>query len=186
MILDAAAVNAVSKIVSHQNDWLSYQFSRVQVDPYMLLDKIRSSDIESLSRAFMSSVHLPASVRQIDSRRLKRAADYWIELTAWGKKESLEAIPELQIGLEEFELLTDDIEKELQSFASWLKEKVSNGPILYEDVLGNDGKERVKRAFLVSYLCSSGVISIRYDPSTSKYVIVQSSGIPDNSVAVVL
>ncbi|MDG6940073.1 MAG: hypothetical protein JRN39_06710 [Nitrososphaerota archaeon] len=187
LVMDAMAVNAVSQVVAQQDEWLDYQLSRVQVDPALLREKIRAMDERALSAALRCSQHLPAGIKQLHSARLRAAADYWIELVRWGAHEGLPAPPMLQGETEALEPFGDDLVGELQAWRERVARKLESGPVTYEEALsGSTGKERLKAAYMTSFMCASGEITLRYDPVRSAYVVSRAQGVPDSSVAIAL
>ncbi len=188
LVKDARAINSVSKIVHMQDRWLSDRLKSLGVSQERLKERLYRLDLQLLASCLYSSQHLPAAIRHISTSRLKIAADYWISLTGWGKSRKLGAIPDIaDEKLEELNLQPDNIERELNEVRLDLLSKLSKSGITYEDYLSKkEGKERVRLAYIISLLCASGEITVRFDPSVSKYLLVLGDGNPDSSVAIAI
>ncbi len=188
LVKDAKAINSVSKIVHMQDRWLSDKLKSLGVSQERLKERFYSLDLQVLASCLYSSQHFPAAIRHVSTSRLKIAADYWISLTGWGRSRKLGAIPNIaEEKLESLNLQSDNIERELNEVRLELLSKLSKSSIPYEDYLSKkEGKERVRLAYIISLLCATGEVTVRFDPSISKHLLVLGDGNPDSSVAIAI
>ena len=188
LVKDAKAINSVSKIVYMQDKWLTDRLRSRGVSQEMLKERLYRLDLQPLAACLYRSQHLPTAVMHLSTPRLKMAADYWISLLGWGKTGKLGPIPDItNEKLEELNLQLDDIERELNDVRLDLRAKLSTSNILYEEYLSQrEGKERLRLAYIISILCASGEVTVRFDPSISKYILTQGDGTPDSSVAIAI
>ncbi|MEM3684441.1 MAG: hypothetical protein QXX17_02925 [Conexivisphaerales archaeon] len=186
MVKDAVAVNSVSKIVYMQDKWLSDRLRGFGFGPEKIRERLIAMDVQVLASCLYESQHLPVAIRHISTERLKGAADYWVSLTGWGRGSKLGPLKDLgEEGLESLELGIDDIEQELKRVREELGARLSSSPVPYEEYLkAKQGKDRIRLAYIISVLCSSGEITIRFDPSIARYIILKGDGLPDSSVAI--
>ncbi|MEM0118548.1 MAG: hypothetical protein QXV32_08870 [Conexivisphaerales archaeon] len=189
LVKDAAAVNSVSKIVYMQDRWLSDRLKGFAFGPEKVKERLMAMDVQVLAACLYESQHLPVAVRHISTQRLSSAADYWVSLSGWGKGSKLGPLQDAGAEkLESLELGIDDIEEELKTVKEELETKLSSqssSPIPYDDYIRRkEGRDRIRLAYIISVLCSSGEFTIRFDPSAAKYMIVKGNGTPDSSVAI--
>lgn len=186
MISDARAINSISNVVYMQDRWVSEHLLGLRVHPEIVEQKLKTLSKEAIADCLYSSQHLPCAVRHISTLRLKDAADYWIALMGWGKKASLGSLPEIK--REDVEILNlniQDLEKEIEDMRRKLKNILNGKPVPYTYFLeGLSGKERLRVSYLISLLCARGEVTIRFDPSSSAYVIIENGGVPDSSVGI--
>lgn len=183
---DARALNSVSEVVQIQDQWIGRQLSTLQVDPALVEGKVKQLSLRSLAYVLFMSHHPPVGVRQVSTKRLLEAADYWIQLQGWGRKPGLPANqPAEQASLQTLEFSAEDIEKEVTRTSEYVLQLVSEGPVPYERVLGDlRGEERIKRSYIISLICAQGLVTLRYDPTLGSYVVQKAVGPPDSSVAI--
>jgi hypothetical protein len=75
----------------------------------------------------------------------------------------------------------------LRSTSILLNRRLAEGPLLFREFAGSfQGAERLKETYSLAHLCMRGVFALRYDPSTSDYLITGAEGSVDRSVAVSL
>jgi hypothetical protein len=189
LVADAQAINAVSKVVGLQDEWLSFQLTTFQVDPGLLTSKLASLSISDIAGALGEAHHPPVSERLMPTSRLLEAADYWVQLYGWG---SLSRLGPLGLGdqLTDYESIRMDpreLESRLQSTFVKLSRLLAEGPLHFKDFVGGfDGAEKLKETYSLAHLCMRGAFALRYDPSTSDYLITGAEGPVDRSVAISL
>ncbi|MDG6933882.1 MAG: hypothetical protein JRN68_04225 [Nitrososphaerota archaeon] len=182
---DAKALGSVSEVVQMQDTWIGKQLSGLQVDPALLLDRVKRLGLRSLAASLYSSQHLPVGVKQVATKRLLEAAEYWIQLSGWGGRLSLPSNQMGELLTETLELTPEDLEQEVKDMSESVLQSVAEGPVAYDALLGQStGAERLKRAFVLSLICARGAVTLRYDPLLGKYVVQRAEGTPDSSVAI--
>jgi hypothetical protein len=187
LLADAKAVNAVSKIVELQDEWLSFQLTTFQVDPGLLASKIAELGVSAIADAIGGSHHPPAAVRLIPTPRLLEAADYWVQLYGWGSLPRLGPLASAEDGSQYESLRMDrqELEGMIRSTFASVTRRLAEGPLSFKEFLGDfRGAERLRAAYSLAYLCMRGAFSLRYDPSSSDYLITEAEGDTDRSVAV--
>jgi len=188
LLADAQAVNAVSKVVGLQDEWLSFQLTTFQVDPGLLMSKMASLSISSIADALGLSHHPPASVKLMPTARLLEAADYWVQLYGWGSLPRLGplALDEGQV-YESLRMDPKELENLLQATYARLSRRLLEGPLPFREFAeGFKGPERLRETYSLAHLCMRGAFALRYDPSSSDYLITGAEGSVDHSVAVAL
>jgi hypothetical protein len=189
LLADAHAINAVSKIVGLQDEWLSFQLTTFQVDPGLLASKLAALSVSDIAAALGEAHHPPASERLMPTSRLLEAADYWVQLYGWG---SLGRLGPLGLGDEgtDYESIMMDpqeLEGRLQSTFVTVSRRLGEGPFHFKEFVGGfQGAEKLRETYSLAHLCMRGTFALRYDPSTSDYLITNAEGNVDRSVAISL
>jgi hypothetical protein len=189
MLADARAVNAVSKIVGLQDEWLSFQLTTFHVDPGLLMSKIGSLRPSSMADALGESHHPAAAVKLMPTPRLLEAADYWVQLYGWGSLGRLSPISltEEETSYEYLKMDSQELESRMRSTLARVGRRLLEGPLPFKEFVGAfQGAERLRETYSLAHLCMRGAFSLRYDPSSSDYVITGAEGNVDRSVAISL
>ena len=190
MVADAQAVNAVSKIVSLQDQWLSFQLTSFQVDPDLLVSKVRATSLLRLAESISDAHHPISSIRQMPTARLLEAADYWVQLYGLGRAAEMGPLGAAVVDESAFESIRmepHELERRLEEMLAAVTRRLATGPLPYRAFLAEyDGATRLEKAYLLAHLCMRGAFTMRYDPSISDYVMQESEGSVEKSVAVSL
>jgi hypothetical protein len=189
MLLDSQAMNAVSKVVSIQDEWLSFQLTELHVDPDLLLSKLRSCGLSQLAASIGESHHPTATVKQMPMGRLLEAADYWVQLGGWGAAGDIGPLPEGtdESAFQDLRMSHEELEKRLSGALLELSDMVRRGPLRYRDYVGGaDGAKRLEKGYLLAHLCMRGAFTLKYDPASSDYLIMEAEGGADRSVALTI
>jgi hypothetical protein len=188
LLADARAINAVSKVVGLQDEWLSFQLTSFQVDPGLLTTKVKGLSVSRIAEALGEAHHPVTATKQMPTARLLEAADYWVQLYGWG---SLAGLAPLATGgdaqFESLQMDQQDLEKLLQATFVRVGRRLGEGPFHYREFVAElDRGERLRETYSFAHLCMRGAFSLRYDPSASDYLISPAEGNVDRSVAVSL
>lgn len=179
--LDGEAIYNLSTVVESQDRWVKFRSSRLFVDPIIVESRIKSISSRVLARIFVSCWTPIASIETLTIPSIDLAIDYWNRLkpikSRWGRlpKGSMEHLtlsPDeaSRLGLvydRKFEELLSSIEEQIRKLLASEGGRVEYSRVVY----GEDWVGTVTKAYLVSFLVSSGRIGMIYDPSTDRFYI---------------
>lgn len=182
--LDGEALYSLSMIVESQDRWIKFRSSRLFVDPIFIESRVKAVSSKMLARILVSCWTPTASIDTLTLPMLDLAIDYWNKLKPlkgrWGRfsrgsTEYLSFSPDeaSKLGLiydKGFDKLLSDIEDYVKHLLS-VKDRVE-----YSEVIGGSWVETVSKAYLISFLVSSGRLGLVYDPSTDRFYITSHSG----------
>jgi hypothetical protein len=189
LLADAQAINAVSKVVGLQDEWLTFQLTTFQVDPGLLTSKLMSLSVSDIAGALGEAHHPPAAAKLMPTSRLLEAADYWVQLYGWGSLARLGplALADQGTDYETIRMDPQELEGRLQSTFLRVSRRLTEGPLPFKEFAGDfQGAEKLKETYSLAHLCMRGAFALRYDPSTSDYLITAADGNVDRSVAISL
>lgn len=196
LLVDSEAILELSRLILLQDQWLKSRASSLYIDPLLIQLKVKLLAKESLSEAFIRSWHPVAQVDQVSPKGLERAFVYWRDLVPISERfkdqfgkygvgpGSVDYSELVSLGVftqQQFETLLKDLYDELL--------RKSNGEwIDYREFIGSDSFEsRVRRAYLLSFLISEGLASLRTEPLTGRIwtmALVKKAGGLVKSVAI--
>ncbi|MFQ5761873.1 MAG: hypothetical protein ACE5PO_02455 [Candidatus Bathyarchaeia archaeon] len=165
-LLDAQAVNSLSRVIKLQGDWVKYRSSDLYADPLLLELKLRTVPTEGLVSLFLKAWHPIVDLDLISPGRLKEAIVYWNTLQPFTQREAaypspdaLESSPLTREELERLGLMTDESFRNALR-ATWeelkLRTAEENRIDYWEFIQADTFKETVLRAYLTSYLITHG------------------------------
>jgi hypothetical protein len=189
LLADAQAINAVSKVVGLQDEWLTFQLTTFQVDPGLLTSKLMSLSVSDIAGALGEAHHPPAAAKLMPTSRLLEAADYWVQLYGWGSLGRLGPLGPADEGTayESIRMDPRELEGRLQSTFVRVSRRLAEGPLPFKEFVGDfQGAEKLRETYSLAHLCMRGAFALRYDPSTSDYLITGADGNVDRSVAISL
>jgi hypothetical protein len=169
LLLDAEAIEEISKIIELQGRWIKARSSSFFIDPLLIELKIKLLEPEKLANAFLASWHPICSMDRITSKRLKEGIDYWNRLLPLNERKKLFPFPlpskrilsikelvDLKIlSRRKFNEVLEKIYKELKE-----KGKVNYWNFVYEE----EFKDSIIKAYLTSYLVNEGKAGLEIDP----------------------
>lgn len=178
--LDGEALYGLSMVVESQDRWVRYRSSRLFIDPMLVESRVKSASSRMLARILVSCWTPIASIETLTQPALDLAVDYWNRLKPlkgrWGRfsKGSMEY---LSLSLDEASRLGLLYDKRFEELLSDIEDRVKQllsvkGRVEYSEVIGGESLiETVTKAYLLSFLVSSGRIGMIYDPSTDRFYI---------------
>ncbi|MFQ5998321.1 MAG: hypothetical protein ACE5KO_03355 [Candidatus Bathyarchaeia archaeon] len=179
-LLDAEAVNDLSKVIKLQGDWLKYRSSNLYVDPALIELKIRTMSIEEIAHAFVKAWHPIVELEMITPKRIKEALDYWNQLAPKNERElklSWKGSEGGKISEDELARLGFLSEKEFSEIMKslWfeLKQKTQGKKIHYWHFIRTSTyEETVRRAYLTSFLVTYGYARLEVNPIEEEITII--------------
>ena len=197
MLKDSEAMQQLVAIVKLQDQWIKHRASALYIDPLLLELKIQLISREELAESFAKCWHPIAQLDQLTPRGLEKAFIYWRELIPFSERTREQFKPgEMtgSIGLDELESLSiftkEEFEPRLNAITKELVEKCDGKEIDYRDFInGKDPEETALRGYLVAFVVTEGIATIRTDPLTEQIFISIIQGKPDSetkSVAIVV
>ena len=166
--LDGEIISLLAKVVREQEIWVKREASIAAVGKLLALLKVKALSERELAGELLESWHPIVDLQQVTFTELRAALSY-LEGREEFKLGGAEAvIPEpvtleLSVDMEEVIL---EVEEELSSLLAE-KERIP-----YRQVVGGRGKdEALLRAYALSYLATSGRITIVYDPFEEEHYI---------------
>ncbi len=182
LYLDLEAVLGLTSVILKQEEWIRYRSSLMFLDPLLVLLKIEKLDDKDLADVLRRSWRPIVEARGVSPLFLERAVEYWRTLPALEERK-LELIEENEstgtLSLSELAALGFASEEEFLSFLeseeNRLKKeaKKRGGEVPYWEFIGAiTFEETIKRAYLVSFLCSYGKATIRRDPLSGEMWLV--------------
>lgn len=187
MVVDAEAINLISKIIKRQEEWVKDKATSTCIDPLLIELKVRLLSLEQVASCLARSWHPVVEIDQVFPNALIESMDYFNLLIPYNER-ILEEFgePTFPIKINEQDLMKlrvltqEEFNKELRKLARELKEVIMREG---EDVKGRRGleywrlvakdtyEETALRAFLLSFLISNGEFYLYEDPiEGTKYV----------------
>jgi hypothetical protein len=172
LLLDAAAIEALSHVVSLQAERLAQEATSLQVDPTLIAEKVRNAQVEAIAAAFLASWRRIAQLEYLSEQRLQEAVAYYLELKPLRQrffrlgapprirppKMDSDELRRLRIILDvEFRKAVADLYAQLQAHSD-------RGVEYYEFVRGRDWEESLFRAYVTAHLLTTNLASLEYDP----------------------
>lgn len=175
IVLDAETIYKISLLLAYQSRWLKQKASSLFIDYQLLAIKLSTSKIEDIALAFLKAWNPIVSLEQITSYRLKQGVEYFISLPTREKKTIFyEKLSEKEISEAIKKQLIEEkfFEENLEKIYQELLEKASKEEINYWDfIIGKEFKETIERAYLLSFLISTGRIKVKIDPLSEKIIL---------------
>ncbi len=188
MVLDAGTLELVADIVSSQDKWIRNRLNSIFIEPMLLELKIRTLNEEELADIFLRSWKPCLNIEQITERRIKEAVEYlerprvefkFDEEDMYLEPLNIEQLAELHI------FSGTAFEKDLKELERELKEEMKDRKELdYWEFINNDGNgvngppvsrdEKVKRAYLLSFILSDGGATLDAEPLEDRIFIRKS------------
>jgi hypothetical protein len=169
LYLDLQAVVGLSDVVYQQGEWIKHRSSLLYLDPLLVLLKVQALSTEELAEVFSRSWHPILEQECLTPSSLREGYDYWRLLPNLAERlrglEVEQAEPGL-MGREELErmgFLSKELFEEMLD-QLWVELK-RRGKVSYWDfVRGRNYPETVRRAYLLSFLITYGMVSVEVDP----------------------
>jgi hypothetical protein len=185
LLLDSEAMLELAQIVKLQGEWLKSKASSLYIDPLLIQLKVKLLSREGLFEGFVRSWHPIVQVDQVSPKGLEKAFAYWRDLVpmaerfkdefgAYGIKPGVidvEGLVDLGIyGQQQFEDRLGKLREELlaKSNGQWVDYR--------EFIEAETFEGRVARAYLLAFLISEGLASLKTDPLTGRIWVVALSG----------
>ncbi len=177
LLVDSEAMLELAQIVKLQDEWLKHRASSLYIDPLLIQLKVKLLAKEALSEAFIKSWHPVAQVDQISPKGLERAFVYWRDLSPMAERFKDEfgsyGVRPGSVGYEELISLgvftQDKFEKRLMDLQEELLEKSNGEWVDYREFIQSENFEtKVLRGYLLAFLISEGMASLRTEPLTGK------------------
>ncbi len=180
--LDLEAVLGLTSVILKQEEWIRYRSSLMFLDPLLVLLKIEKLGDKDLADVLRRSWRPIVEARGVSPLFLEKAVEYWRTLPALEERRlELGEMEERTGTLTLSDLATlgfaseDEFLSFLESEEERLKEeaKKRGGEVPYWEFIGAETfEETIKRAYLVSFLCSYGRATIRRDPLSGEMWLV--------------
>ncbi|MDV3293018.1 MAG: hypothetical protein LYZ70_01980 [Nitrososphaerales archaeon] len=198
MLIDSEAMLELAQIVRLQDEWLKHRASSLYIDPRLIQLKVKLLAKEELIEAFVKSWHPVAQVDQVSPKGLEKAFLYWRDLLPmserfkqdFGTYGTMPGVIDVD-GLVELRIYTQEqFEDRLGELRGELLSRSNGEWIDYREFIKADSFEaKVVRAYLLAFLITEGLASLKTDPLTGKIWVValraKAGGMP-KSVAVSL
>lgn len=170
--MDAEALKSLSKVLSLQNSLLLYRSSRLYADPEIVSSRIKRLTTAKLAEIFLKSFHPTIEMEQLTSQIVYEALSYWSQMTPYTLRSR-----RISLGGEAKTLSMTDLEamgiaeqrsfqERLKDLYSELKRMCPKGPVKYSRFIrlnADRESEMVERAYLTSFLLTSGKASLMRD-----------------------
>ncbi|MCS7125076.1 MAG: hypothetical protein NZ932_06680 [Candidatus Bathyarchaeota archaeon] len=183
LCLDAEAINRLASVIKLQSEWVKHRSTSLYTDPFLLEEKVKRLEKETIVEAFLGAWQPIIELEQITFQSLKEALQYWESLSPLKDRWKAFPTPEEAGGtatreeLIKLKVLRDKaFTEELENFWNELKrlaaEKGENGRVSYWDFVGAETyEETVHRAFLTSFLVTYGYATLEINPLEEKIFI---------------
>lgn len=186
IVLDAETLYKISLLIAYQSKWLKQKASSLFIDYQLLAIKISTSSIEEITLAFLKAWNPIVSLEQITPYRLRQGIEYFISLPSKRKKIiSYEEISEKEINEEIKKQLIEEkfFEENLEKIYQEFLEKASKEEVNYWDfIIRKKFEETIERAYLLSFLISTGRIKVKIDPLSEKIILKPSERKIENKI----
>ncbi len=168
--MESAAINSVSKVIKEQQDWVIDALRGLKLDPELLRQKLSSMDIKKIAYIMSNHSYPSVGIHRLSRHRIRVALEYFGLVEPWGRKEGLGLVQRSAQQVSEFFPMEKELESEALAFYDELIVRLKNETIPYEEVIGKDNM-KLRKAFYVAYLSSTGRISIRRNPISGETLI---------------
>jgi hypothetical protein len=182
--LDSEAIHHLASVIKLQSEWVKHCSTSLYTDPFLLEEKITQASKEEMLSVLLNAWHPLVEMEQLSINSLAAAMRYWDGLVPIKERWADLDVQEVAIGttsrdeMVKQRVLGDKIfSEELEGYWQELKEKVkekgSDGKILYWDFIGADTyEETVERAFLTSFLITYGYATLEIHPLEEEIFII--------------
>jgi len=177
LLLDSQAMLELAQIVNLQNQWVKHRASSLYIDPLLIQLKVKLLTKEELVEALVKSWHPVAIVDQVSPKGLERAFLYWRDLKplserfreefgSYGIKPGIIDIN----GLIELKIYSEEqFESKLKELREDLLAKSNGEWIDYREFIRAERfEDKVHRAYLLSFMISEGLATVKSDPLTGR------------------
>jgi len=173
LCLDAETIHRLASVIKLQSEWVKHRSTSLYTDPFLLEEKIRKLDKETLVNVFLKAWHPIVELEQLSPHSLKTALLYWQNLTPLAERWREAAPQETEMGMVSREelikerILADEtFAEELKRFWEELKSKVGEkGKMRYWEFIAADSyEETVHRAYMTSFLVTYGYATFEIYP----------------------
>ena len=185
LLLDSEAILELAQIVNLQNQYLMHRASSLYIDPLLIQLKVKFLAKEELTEAFVKSWHPVVQVDQVSPKGLEKAFAYWRDLIplaerfkqdfgSYGIKPGVIDVS----GLVDLKIYSQEqFEDRLKGLREDLMAKSNGEWIDYRQFIDAETFEgKVVRAYLLAFLITEGLASLKTDPLTGKIWVVALSG----------
>jgi hypothetical protein len=185
LLVDSEAMLELAQIVKLQDEWLKHRASSLYIDPLLIQLKVKLLSKEELYEGFVKSWHPLVQVDQISPKGLEKAFAYWRDLTPLADRFRQDfGSYGVQPGVIDVEGLVDlgvynqqQFEDRLKVLRDELLAKSSGEWIDYREFIDAPTfEDKVVRGYLLAFLISEGVASLKTDPLSGKIWVVALSG----------
>lgn len=172
IILDAETLYKIAVVISLQHAWLKERISSLLIDSQIVLMKIMSMDKKDIAEAFARAWRPIVSMEQITTFRFMQGMEYFLMLPPRAdRKRGLDVsrVEPSIVGMDDVKraqiLMEHEIEKLHEECLRMVNER---GEVDYWEFIKADSfKEMVWRAYIVSFMVSSGLAEIVKNPITN-------------------
>ncbi len=177
LLVDSEAMLELAQIVKLQDEWLKHRASSLYIDPLLIQLKVKLLSKEALIESFVKSWHPVVQVDQLSPKGLERAFVYWRDLEPMSErfKDEFGSYGTRPGTIDYAELIDlgvftqDEFEKKLKDIMLELVEASGGEWIDYSDFIKRESfEEKVLRAYLLAFIISEGMASVRTDPLSGK------------------
>ncbi|RLG42644.1 MAG: hypothetical protein DRO05_00475 [Thermoproteota archaeon] len=196
LYLDLEAVLGLTSVILKQDEWIRYRSSLMFLDPLLVLLKIEKLEDKDLADVLRRSWRPIVEARGISPLFLERALEYWRSLPALDERKIELGAEEEQTGsltMSDLESLGFASEEEFLSFLRSEEERLRReadkrgGEVPYWEFIGAETfEETIRRAYLVSFLCSYGRATIRKDPISGEMWLIPLEKPMENKVSLAI
>jgi hypothetical protein len=170
LVLDARALNALSRVVKMQESRLRYQAQLFHADPEAMAEKVTRFPTALLGKVFLSCWHPVVQLEQLTAGALEEALAYWgqLEPVALRHRERPRRAPPPLETLTLDDLMAKGIvprDRFGAHIAHLWEDLQRRGPMDYYAFIDAPTRgERVRRAYATSYLVTYGYAVLRQEP----------------------
>ena len=185
LLVDSEAMLELAQIVKLQDEWLKHRASSLYIDPLLIQLKVKLLSKEELYEGFVKSWHPLVQVDQISPKGLEKAFIYWRDLIPMSERFKQQfGSYGVQPGVIDVEGLVDlriynqeQFEDRLKTIKDELLSKSNGEWIDYREFIeASTFEDKVVRAYLLAFLISDGLASLKTDPLSGKIWVVALSG----------
>lgn len=175
-ILDAETMYRIAALIALQHRWLRERAQSLFIDAQMIQARLIALDNKSIVRAFLRAWRPAISLEQITIHRLRHGIEHFLSLPprtgkrSLGWKISRRDVEQARGTLELGEELSEKLEKLHQELIERYR---LEGEIDYWDfVRGKGFEETFERAYLLSFLITSGYVDVKRNPLRGEIKLV--------------
>ncbi len=178
LIIDAEILEQLANIIKEQERWVIGRTSMLVLGPFIALLKISTLSKEELAKELAGALHPIVELEQVTWIDVLRGLNY----LSTRKRYSLEELREQRVevatekDLKELGLLARiDLREIIREVEEKILRHIKHSKVIdYLDVVRDrDIFRSFLRAYAVSYLATTGKISLYYNPLEEKYYIVK-------------
>lgn len=172
LLLEAEALNSVSKVVKDQEDWVIEALRGMKLDPQLIREKLDKMQVKDIAGLLAMDIYPCMGIRRISGARIRDALDYFSLTEPWGRAGRMGSVVFRNRENTGMKIDEMDLEREAEELYNKIRGELENGPIDYNALVGASDSPLLT-AYCIAQLSSTGRIAVRKDPLANDVHIIK-------------